>query len=57
VLLDAWAGDQDRAVTDARLAEVWRLLEDEQLRDRGVFVERWRVPITTDVFARLRPAV
>jgi SAM-dependent methyltransferase len=40
VLLDAWAGDHDRAFTDARLAEVRRLLDDEQLRGRGVFVER-----------------
>jgi hypothetical protein len=24
-LLDAWAGDHDRAFTEARLAEVWRL--------------------------------
>ncbi len=40
VLLDAWAGDHDRAFTEARLAEVRRLLEDEQLRDRGVLVER-----------------
>jgi SAM-dependent methyltransferase len=39
-LLDAWAGDHDRAFTDARLAEIRRLLEDEKLRDRGVFAER-----------------
>jgi ubiquinone/menaquinone biosynthesis C-methylase UbiE len=39
-LLDAWAGDHDQAFTDARLAEVRRLLDDEQLRDRGVLVER-----------------
>jgi SAM-dependent methyltransferase len=39
-LLDAWAGDHDRAFTDARLAEVRRLLDDEKLRDRGVFAER-----------------
>jgi SAM-dependent methyltransferase len=39
-LLDAWAGDHDRAFTEARLAEIRRLLDDEQLRDRGVFAER-----------------
>ena len=39
-LLDAWAGDHDRAFTDARLAEIRRLLDDEELRDRGVFAER-----------------
>ncbi len=39
-LLDAWAGDHDREFTDARLAEIRRLLEDEKLRDRGVLVER-----------------
>ena len=39
-LLDAWAGDHDRAFTDARLAEIRRLLDDEALRDRGVFAER-----------------
>jgi SAM-dependent methyltransferase len=39
-LLDAWAGDHDRAFTDARLAEVRRLLADENLRDRGAFAER-----------------
>jgi hypothetical protein len=39
-LLDAWAGDHDRAFTDARLAEIRRLLDDEQLRDRGVFAGR-----------------
>jgi ubiquinone/menaquinone biosynthesis C-methylase UbiE len=39
-LLDAWAGDHDRAFTDARLAEIRRLLDDEQLRDRGVLVEQ-----------------
>jgi len=39
-LLDAWAGDHDRAFTDARLAEVRRLLDDEKLRDRGVVAER-----------------
>jgi len=39
-LLDAWAGDHDRAFTEARLAEIRRLLEDERLRDRGVLVER-----------------
>jgi 2-polyprenyl-3-methyl-5-hydroxy-6-metoxy-1,4-benzoquinol methylase len=40
LLLDAWAGDHDRAFTDARLAEIRRLLEDEKLRERGVFAER-----------------
>src|SRR5580698_3386134 len=39
-LLDAWAGDQDRAFTEARLGEIRRLLDDKQLRDRGVLVER-----------------
>jgi SAM-dependent methyltransferase len=39
-LLDAWAGDHDRAFTDARLAEIRRLLDDENLRDRGVLAER-----------------
>jgi SAM-dependent methyltransferase len=39
-LLDAWAGDHDRAFTEARLAEIRRLLEDEQLKDRGVLVEQ-----------------
>jgi len=39
-LLDAWAGDHDRAFTEARLAEIRRLLNDEKLRDRGVLVER-----------------
>ena len=33
-LLDAWAGDHDRTFTDARLAEIRRLLDDEKLRDR-----------------------
>jgi ubiquinone/menaquinone biosynthesis C-methylase UbiE len=39
-LLDAWAGDHDRAFTEARLAEIRRLLDDEQLRNRGVLVEQ-----------------
>ena len=39
-LLDAWAGDYDREFTDARLAEIRRLLDDEALRDRGVLAER-----------------
>jgi SAM-dependent methyltransferase len=39
-LLDAWAGDHDRAFTDARLSEIRRLLDDEKLLDRGVQVER-----------------
>ena len=38
-LLDAWAGDHDRAFTEDRLAEVGVLLADEQLRNRGVFAE------------------
>jgi SAM-dependent methyltransferase len=40
-LLDAWAGDHDREFTDARLAEIRRLLDDEMLRDRAVLA--WRV--------------
>ena len=39
-LLDAWAGEHDRAFTEARLAEIRRLLDDEKLRDRGVLAER-----------------
>jgi SAM-dependent methyltransferase len=39
-LLDAYAGDHDREFTQARLAEIRRLLDDENLRDRGVLVER-----------------
>ena len=39
-LLDGWAGDHDRAFTDARLAEIRELLDDEKLRDRGVSAER-----------------
>jgi SAM-dependent methyltransferase len=39
-LLDAWAGDYDRDFTDARLAEIRRLLDDEKLRDRGVLARR-----------------
>jgi SAM-dependent methyltransferase len=39
-LLDAWAGDHDRAFTDARLAEIRRLLDDDKLRGRGVLAER-----------------
>ena len=39
-LLDAWAGDQDHAFTEARLAEIRRLLDDDKLRDRGVLAER-----------------
>ena len=39
-LLDAWAGDHDRAFTDARLAEIRRLLDDEKLHGRGVVAER-----------------
>jgi hypothetical protein len=39
-LLDAWAGDHDRAFVDTRLAEIRRLLDDKKLRDRGVPAER-----------------
>lgn len=39
-LLDGWAGDHDRTFTEARIAEIRRLLDDEQLRDRGVLAER-----------------
>jgi ubiquinone/menaquinone biosynthesis C-methylase UbiE len=39
-LLDAWAGDHDREFTEARLAEIRRLLDDEKLRDRAVLAER-----------------
>jgi SAM-dependent methyltransferase len=39
-LLDAWAGDHDQAFVEARLAEVRRLLDDVELRDRGVLAER-----------------
>jgi SAM-dependent methyltransferase len=39
-LLDGWAGDHDRAFTDARLAEIRRLLDEEKLRGRGVVAER-----------------
>jgi hypothetical protein len=39
-LLDAWAGDHDREFTEARLAEIRRLLDDERLRGRGVLAER-----------------
>ena len=39
-LLDAWAGDHDRAFTDARLAEIRKLLDDDKLRDRGVLAAR-----------------
>jgi hypothetical protein len=39
-LLDGWAGDHDRAFTDARPAKIRRLLDDEKLRDRGVLAER-----------------
>jgi ubiquinone/menaquinone biosynthesis C-methylase UbiE len=39
-LLDAWAGEQDRAFTEARLAEIRQLLDDEKLLGRGVLVER-----------------
>jgi SAM-dependent methyltransferase len=39
-LLDAWAGDHDRAFTEARLAEIRLLLDDEKLRGRAVLAER-----------------
>jgi SAM-dependent methyltransferase len=39
-LLDGWAGDHDGAFTEARLAEIRRLLEDNKLADRGVLVEQ-----------------
>jgi SAM-dependent methyltransferase len=39
-LTDAWAGDHDRAFTDARLAEIRRLLDDKKLQGRGVLAER-----------------
>jgi len=39
-LLNAWVGDHDRAFTDARLAEIRRLLADEKLQDRGVCAQR-----------------
>jgi SAM-dependent methyltransferase len=42
-LLDGWAGDHDRTFTDARLAEIRRLLDDEKLRGRGVLAE----PVST----------
>jgi SAM-dependent methyltransferase len=38
-LLDAWAGDHDRAFTEARLAEIRRLLDDKELFDRAVLAE------------------
>ena len=44
-LLDAWAGDHDRAFTEARLAEIRRLLDDENLRGRGVLAE-WASSVT-----------
>jgi hypothetical protein len=40
-LLDAWAGDHDRTFVDSRLAEIRRLLDDKELRDRGVLAERF----------------
>src|SRR6201996_1002958 len=42
-LLDAWAGDHDRSFTEARLAEIRRLLDDDQLRDRAVLAR----PVST----------
>jgi ubiquinone/menaquinone biosynthesis C-methylase UbiE len=39
-LLDGWAGEHDRASTEARLAEIRQLLDDEKLSGRGVLVER-----------------
>jgi SAM-dependent methyltransferase len=44
-LLDAWAGDHDRGFTDARLAEIRRLLDDKELRDRGVLAQ-WVSTVT-----------
>src|SRR5215831_18118945 len=44
-LLDAWAGDHDRAFTDTRLAEIRRLLDDQTLRGRGVLAE-WASTVT-----------
>ena len=38
-LLDAWAGDHDRAFVEARLTEIRRLLDDENMRDHGVAAE------------------
>ena len=38
-LLDAWAGDHDRAFVEVRLTEIRRLLDDENLRDHGVAAE------------------
>ena len=39
-LLEAWTGDHDQAFTEARLAEIRRLLDDEKLRGQGVLAER-----------------
>jgi len=39
-LLEAWHGEHDRAFTEARLAEIRQLLDDDKLRDRGVLAER-----------------
>jgi SAM-dependent methyltransferase len=39
-LLDAWAGDHDRAFVDTRLAEIRRLIDDKELLDRGVLAEQ-----------------
>jgi SAM-dependent methyltransferase len=39
-LLDAWAGDHDRAFVDTRLAEIRRLLDDNELLGRGVLAEQ-----------------
>jgi SAM-dependent methyltransferase len=39
-LLDAWAGDHDRAFVDTRLAEIRRLLDDKKLRDRAMLAEQ-----------------
>lgn len=44
-LLDAWAGEHDREFTEARLAEIRRLLDDENLHDRGVRAE-WATTVT-----------
>lgn len=39
-LLDAWAGEHDRAFAEARPAEIRQLLNDQTLRHHGVFAER-----------------
>lgn len=39
-LLDGWAGDHDRTFTNARLAEIRQLLNDDNLPNRGVLVKK-----------------